>query len=159
MIKLGEKSEDGPSTRQKVLTRCMWLLGTCRNAIVVVATGVLGYWFVATHGAAPVRLMGSYTATHYFKLMRITPAYRCGVFRAQEQNRLNIFSITYIKGIYVVQDCKNYIIIIHITLTYRKMINRLTFCISLCIRQLRMWECTERVSNKHDTIRFRASLT
>ncbi|XP_072931591.1 sodium-independent sulfate anion transporter isoform X2 [Epargyreus clarus] len=57
MIKLGEKTEEGPSTRQKVLTRCMWLLGTCRNAIVVVATGALGYWFVATHGAAPVRLM------------------------------------------------------------------------------------------------------
>ncbi|XP_047529589.1 sodium-independent sulfate anion transporter-like [Vanessa atalanta] len=59
MIKLGEKSTEGPSTRQKVLTKCMWLLGTCRNAIVVVVTGVLGFWFVATHGTSPVRLMGA----------------------------------------------------------------------------------------------------
>lgn len=58
MIKLGEKSAEGPSTRQKVLTKCMWLLGTCRNAIVVILTGVLGYWFVTTKGSSPVRLMG-----------------------------------------------------------------------------------------------------
>lgn len=58
MIKLGESSSEGPSTRQKVLTKCMWLLGTCRNAIVVVASGALGFWFVATHGAPPFRLMG-----------------------------------------------------------------------------------------------------
>ncbi|XP_047504706.1 sodium-independent sulfate anion transporter-like isoform X2 [Pieris napi] len=57
MIKLGEKSADGPSTRHKALTKCMWLLGTCRNAIVVILTGVLGYWFVTTKGSSPVRLM------------------------------------------------------------------------------------------------------
>ncbi|CAG9785891.1 unnamed protein product [Diatraea saccharalis] len=59
MIKLGTKSEDGPNTRQKAFNKCMWLLGTCRNAIVVVVGGVLGYWFVSTHGASPVRLMGA----------------------------------------------------------------------------------------------------
>ncbi|XP_045497084.1 sodium-independent sulfate anion transporter isoform X2 [Colias croceus] len=59
MIKLGEKSSDGPSTRQKVLTKCMWLLGTCRNAIVVVLTGVLGFWFVTAKGGSPFRLMGA----------------------------------------------------------------------------------------------------
>ncbi|KAL4707527.1 hypothetical protein ACJJTC_000279 [Scirpophaga incertulas] len=58
MIQLGEKSENGPSTRQKALTKCMWLLGTCRNAIVVIATGVLGFWFVSSNGESPVRLMG-----------------------------------------------------------------------------------------------------
>lgn len=58
MIKLGAKSEDGPSTRQKVFTKCMWLLGTCRNAIIVIVTGVLGFWFVASYGESPVRLMG-----------------------------------------------------------------------------------------------------
>lgn len=58
MIQLGAKSEDGPSTRQKVFTKCMWLLGTCRNAIVVIASGVLGFWFVASYGESPVRLMG-----------------------------------------------------------------------------------------------------
>lgn len=60
MIKLGEKSENGPNTRQKVFTKCMWLLGTCRNAIVVVATGALGFWFVAAYDESPVRLMGQY---------------------------------------------------------------------------------------------------
>lgn len=59
MVKLGSKSEGGPSTRQKVVTKCLWLLGTCRNAIVVVATGVLGYWFAAQEDV-PVRLMGTY---------------------------------------------------------------------------------------------------
>ncbi|XP_026750250.2 sodium-independent sulfate anion transporter [Galleria mellonella] len=59
MIKLGAGNENGPSTRQKVLTKVMWLLGTCRNAIVVVLSGVLGFWFVAAHGASPVRLMGA----------------------------------------------------------------------------------------------------
>lgn len=58
MVKLGEKEECGPSTRQKVATKCMWMVGICRNAIVVIASGVLGYWFVASHGAAPFRLMG-----------------------------------------------------------------------------------------------------
>nr|XP_032519494.1 sodium-independent sulfate anion transporter-like isoform X1 [Danaus plexippus plexippus]XP_032519504.1 sodium-independent sulfate anion transporter-like isoform X1 [Danaus plexippus plexippus] len=58
MIKLGAKNPEGPSTRQKVLTRCMWLLGTCRNAIVVVASGALGFWFVSEQGSSPVRLMG-----------------------------------------------------------------------------------------------------
>lgn len=60
MIKLGDKSEDGPSTRQKVITKCFWMISTCRNAIMVVATGVLGYWFIATQGTSPVRLMGRY---------------------------------------------------------------------------------------------------
>lgn len=60
MIKLGTKNEDGPNTRQKVLTKCMWMVGTCRNAIVVVASGVLGYWFVSTHGEPPFRLMGRF---------------------------------------------------------------------------------------------------
>lgn len=57
MVKLGTKNEDGPSTRQKVLTKCLWLLGTCRNAIVVILSGALGCWFV-TQGTSPVRLMG-----------------------------------------------------------------------------------------------------
>ncbi|KPJ03658.1 Sodium-independent sulfate anion transporter [Papilio xuthus] len=59
MIKLGATCEGGPSTRQKVANKCLWLLATCRNAIVVVATGSLGAWFVAAYGASPVRLMGS----------------------------------------------------------------------------------------------------
>ncbi|XP_073945721.1 epidermal stripes and patches isoform X2 [Choristoneura fumiferana] len=56
MVQLGGAT---PSTRQRALNRCCWLLGTCRNAVVVVASGVLGYWFVARHGASPVRLMGA----------------------------------------------------------------------------------------------------
>lgn len=59
MVKFGTKNEDGPSTRQKVLTKCLWMLGTCRNAIVVILSGALGCWFVTTHGSSPVRLMGA----------------------------------------------------------------------------------------------------
>lgn len=66
MIKLGCKSEDGPSTKQKVITKGLWLISTCRNAIVVVVTGVLGYWFVAAYGTSPVRLMGMFRWKHYF---------------------------------------------------------------------------------------------
>lgn len=63
MVQFGTKSENGPSTKQKVFTKIMWLLGTCRNAIVVVATGALGFWFVASYGESPVRLMGQYSLT------------------------------------------------------------------------------------------------
>lgn len=63
MTKLGTKSESGPNTQQKVVTKCMWLLGTCRNAIVVIATGVLGYWFATSYGESPVRLMGECRAS------------------------------------------------------------------------------------------------
>ncbi|XP_050683537.1 sodium-independent sulfate anion transporter isoform X2 [Leptidea sinapis] len=59
MIKLGTESPEGPNTRQKVLTKSMWLLGTCRNAIVVVFTGFLGFWFISSSGASPFRLMGA----------------------------------------------------------------------------------------------------
>ncbi|XP_039753946.1 sodium-independent sulfate anion transporter-like [Pararge aegeria] len=58
MVKLGADNPDGPSTRQKVLTKAMWLLGTCRNALVVLAGGALGA-AVAARGEAPVRLMGA----------------------------------------------------------------------------------------------------
>lgn len=57
MVKLGAGLPEGPSTRQKVLTKALWLLGTCRNALVVVAGGALGA-AVAAQGEPPVRLMG-----------------------------------------------------------------------------------------------------
>lgn len=62
MIKIGANTEGGPTTRQKVITKSLWLISTCRNAIMVVATGVLGYWFISTRGDSPVKLMGRYTA-------------------------------------------------------------------------------------------------
>lgn len=58
MTKFGGKSEN-VSTKIKVLNKTMWLLGTCRNAIVVVVSGVLGYWFVAKYGNSPMKLMGA----------------------------------------------------------------------------------------------------
>ncbi|XP_053607664.1 sodium-independent sulfate anion transporter isoform X2 [Plodia interpunctella] len=57
MVNFGNANPDGPSTRQKVMTKCMWMVGTCRNAIVVICSGVLGFWFVANQGEAPFRLM------------------------------------------------------------------------------------------------------
>ncbi|XP_045771325.1 sodium-independent sulfate anion transporter-like [Maniola jurtina] len=61
MVKLGADRPEGPNARQKVLTKLLWLLGTCRNALVVVAGGALGF-AVAARGSAPVRLMGAIPA-------------------------------------------------------------------------------------------------
>ncbi|XP_049869264.1 sodium-independent sulfate anion transporter [Pectinophora gossypiella] len=56
MVKLGGETA---SARQRALTRCLWLLATCRNAIVVVVTGVIGFWFAGNVvGEVPFRLMG-----------------------------------------------------------------------------------------------------
>lgn len=56
MVRVGG---EGASARQRFVTKSMWLLGTCRNAIVVIATGALGFWFAAHHETPPFRLMGT----------------------------------------------------------------------------------------------------
>lgn len=56
MVRVGG---DGANARQRFATKCLWMLGTCRNAIVVIATGALGYWFSANHDPMPFGLMGT----------------------------------------------------------------------------------------------------
>lgn len=46
-----------PSTFQKTINRILWLVGTSRNAILVIICGVIGYVFKAD-GEAPFALIG-----------------------------------------------------------------------------------------------------
>ncbi|XP_063706703.1 sodium-independent sulfate anion transporter [Culicoides brevitarsis] len=45
MIKIGPKEEELKTTRQKVINKILWLIGTSRNAILVVICGIMGYYF------------------------------------------------------------------------------------------------------------------
>lgn len=61
-IKLGEANENDtknaqPSTFQKVINKLLWLVGTSRNAILVVICGVIGYMFNVS-GEPPFKLIG-----------------------------------------------------------------------------------------------------
>ncbi|KAJ2939848.1 hypothetical protein O0L34_g18043 [Tuta absoluta] len=57
MVKIGGEHA---SARQRFATKCLWLLATCRNAIIVIVTGVLGFWYTGhlAGEAVPFRLMG-----------------------------------------------------------------------------------------------------
>lgn len=44
---------------QKLINKTLWLIGTSRNAILVVVCGFLGYSFKSSTGAAPFKLIGS----------------------------------------------------------------------------------------------------
>lgn len=67
MVRVGG---EGASARQRFATKSMWLLGTCRNAIVVIATGALGFWFAAHHETPPFRLMGTLNTNAGLPLLR-----------------------------------------------------------------------------------------
>lgn len=42
-IKIGPKEDDQKSTWHKVINKIIWLVGTSRNAILVIVTGVIAY--------------------------------------------------------------------------------------------------------------------
>lgn len=54
MIKIGSF---GNNTFCKVINKTLWLIGTSRNAILVVISGFIGYSFY-TNGPTPFRLIG-----------------------------------------------------------------------------------------------------
>lgn len=62
MVKIGPQNDDGKGvkTYHKVINKTLWLIGTSRNAILVVICGVLGYYFfVVADGAEPAfKLIG-----------------------------------------------------------------------------------------------------
>lgn len=62
MVKIGPTdSEDGKGlkTYHKVINKVLWLVGTSRNAILVILCGVLGFYFhSAATGDAPFKLIG-----------------------------------------------------------------------------------------------------
>lgn len=61
MVKIGDKGdgEKGMKTYHKVINKILWLVGTSRNAILVILCGVLGYYFFNVGGGnAPFKLIG-----------------------------------------------------------------------------------------------------
>lgn len=44
-IKIGPKDDELKSTSQKVINKTLWLIGTSRNAILVVICGFMGYYY------------------------------------------------------------------------------------------------------------------
>lgn len=42
-VKIGPKDETQLTTMQKVINKTIWLIGTSRNAILVVTCGYIGY--------------------------------------------------------------------------------------------------------------------
>lgn len=61
MVKIGDKGEGekGMKTYHKVINKVFWLIGTSRNAILVILCGVLGFYFFSLgDGEAPFKLIG-----------------------------------------------------------------------------------------------------
>lgn len=63
-IKIGPKDQELQTTKHIVVNKILWLIGTSRNAILLVFCGCLGCWFHAT----------SHTHTAPFKLIGDIPA-------------------------------------------------------------------------------------
>lgn len=64
MVKIGQKAnsgeegeENGVKTYKKVINKIMWLIGTSRNAILVIICGFLGY-NMFNAGESPFKLIG-----------------------------------------------------------------------------------------------------
>ncbi|XP_066582093.1 sodium-independent sulfate anion transporter [Prorops nasuta] len=54
-VRIGPEDEDLRTTKHRVMTKILWLIGTSRNALLVVFCGVLGYSF---QGNSPFQLTG-----------------------------------------------------------------------------------------------------
>jgi hypothetical protein len=48
MVKIGPKDETQKTTMQRAINKSLWLIGTSRNAILVVICGFIGYHFENT---------------------------------------------------------------------------------------------------------------
>ncbi|PSN36843.1 Sodium-independent sulfate anion transporter [Blattella germanica] len=48
MVKIGPKDEDQLTRTQKIINKTLWLIGTSRNAILVILCGFVGFWFDKT---------------------------------------------------------------------------------------------------------------
>jgi sodium-independent sulfate anion transporter 11 len=59
MVKVGPKDETQTTTMQRAINKSLWLIGTSRNAILVVICGFIGYHFENTD---TIKLTGEYQA-------------------------------------------------------------------------------------------------
>lgn len=50
LIQIGPKDENERSTFQRYTNRTMWLIGTLRNSIIIIATTYIGFIYVSATG-------------------------------------------------------------------------------------------------------------
>jgi sodium-independent sulfate anion transporter 11 len=65
MVKVGPKDETQVTTMQRVINKSLWLIGTSRNAILVVISGFIGYRF---ENSDAIILTGEYNINVIFTL-------------------------------------------------------------------------------------------
>ncbi|XP_026271920.1 sodium-independent sulfate anion transporter [Frankliniella occidentalis] len=58
-VELGPSDSEKQSRVQRIINSSLWLIGTSRNAILVVVTGVLGYHFAKDGAEAPFKVIGN----------------------------------------------------------------------------------------------------
>ena len=68
-VKIGPKDGTELTTMQKVINKILWLIGTARNAILVVICGFIGYKSVVT-GA--LKLTGKYHVHEFYTYSQFT---------------------------------------------------------------------------------------
>ncbi|XP_055585987.1 sodium-independent sulfate anion transporter-like isoform X2 [Uranotaenia lowii] len=57
-VKIGPPEEDQQTVLQKIFNKSLWLIGTARNAIIVIVCGAIGKIYYANDGSAPFRMIG-----------------------------------------------------------------------------------------------------
>lgn len=60
-VQIGPKAEELRTTRHRVVNKIIWLIGTSRNALLVVICGLLGW---RLQNQLPVRLIGNIRHTY-----------------------------------------------------------------------------------------------
>uniref|UniRef100_A0A6M2DZU5 Putative sulfate/bicarbonate/oxalate exchanger sat-1 n=1 Tax=Xenopsylla cheopis TaxID=163159 RepID=A0A6M2DZU5_XENCH len=58
MVKIGPADEDMKTKKQKVVNKVLWLIGTARNAILVVVCGLIGYALTDDNLNTPFKVIG-----------------------------------------------------------------------------------------------------
>lgn len=56
-LKVGPEDDELKSKKHKIINKIMWLIGTSRNAILVIVCGAIGYVFQSS-AATPFKLIG-----------------------------------------------------------------------------------------------------
>jgi sodium-independent sulfate anion transporter 11 len=69
MVKVGPNNETQLTTIQRVTNKSLWLIGTSRNAILVVICGFIGYNFENTDA---IKLTGEYHASVIYTLQPLS---------------------------------------------------------------------------------------
>ena len=68
MVKIGPVEEEQKTTAQRAVNKTLWLIGTSRNAILVVLCGFVGYWFSDTDYIKLIGMKLTYLTISFIKL-------------------------------------------------------------------------------------------